>query len=235
MNLFWYNITLIVGAIRLIDMPYLEEHLLTYLYINKSDDVVNDRGLAGFAPPKHEIVDIDNLIQNLVDKAKDNDSGLLEVLYIVCLAEKDKKIMKTVISKVTSFSYLSLKDIQEAVYNDKRLSKKALEYGVNSGRTMIVDYVWRACWDLIIPLVISEFNVAKLIVSSFDNDDKDALLNLCEQDLVLEINRDDDIKKLSAKIKNNLHTNTYRGKPNIDIIVYRCGNILQWVSRESRW
>ena len=122
-------------------MPYLEEHLLTYLYINKNDDVINDRGLAGFAPPKHEIVDIDNLIQNLVDKAKDNDSGLLEVLYIVCLAEKDKKIMKTVISKVTSFSYLSLKDIQEAVYNDKRLSKKALEYGVNSGRTMIVDYV----------------------------------------------------------------------------------------------
>ena len=69
--------------------------------------------------------------------------------------------------------------------------------------------------------------MAKLIVSSFDNDDKDALLNLCEQDLVLEINRDDDIKKLSAKIKNNLHTNTYRGKSNIDIIVYRCGTILQ--------
>ena len=199
-----------------------------YLHSNKDDDDLtndtNDRGLAGFIVPQSQIHDIDAIIPQIVQKAKSNNAGLAELLLIVWVAEKNKEIVEMILSKMDNFKQLNAThDIYEFVYTEQRISKRAFEYGIDTGRSMIVDYVCRACWDLVITLAISEFKLAELIVNSYKNENKEVLLQLSEQDLLLEISQDQDsIKQLSSKIKNSFKMNTRKGNL-VFLIIFRHG------------
>ena len=120
-----------------------------YLHSNKDDDDLtndtNDRGLAGFIVPQGQIHDIDAIIPQIVQKAKNNHTGLAEFLLIVCVAEKNE-IVHMIMSKMDHFKQLNpTSDINEFVYAEQAIPKRAFEYGIDTGRSMIVDYVFRAC------------------------------------------------------------------------------------------
>ena len=51
-----------------------------------------------------------------------------------------------ILSKMDNFKQLNAThDIYEFVYTEQRIPKRAFEYGIDTGRSMIVDYVCRAC------------------------------------------------------------------------------------------
>ena len=169
--------------------------------------------------PKDSISDISEVVSLLAQKDKRNILGLAELLLIICTAEKNKDIVDAILSKMDNFKQLNpTQDLYEFVYTEQRISKAAFEYAIQTGSFMIIDYVFRACRDLAITLALSEFKLAEIIVNSYKNDDKELLLHLSEQDLLLEIDQDkESIKKLSMQIRNSYKPKTFNG--NIKLII----------------